>query len=229
MCLGERDKLIRSNGRGHFQQHCKERGTLGSAGERGALLGAGGGGDVWAERGMLLSASRPSHVRQGKDAVFGKQACFRAGSHFFRISSPLRVLPASPVREEPEAVGARRGRWSWDDLWLPGLGLHTLPCGPCCSWPGRTISPSSLSPTSVPSVQGALFAAQKDVEGMRGYVFKKKKSKHTQRNGRKDAVTCLQLNAGAFASLPPEMFGVTFITCSRARALRRGIYWGTWQ
>lgn len=59
--------------------------------------------------------------------------------------------------------------------------------------------------------------------------LKKKKANTHNERGRKDAVTCLQLNAGAFASLPPEMFGVTFITCSRARALRRGIYWGTWQ
>lgn len=170
----------------------KERGTPGSAGESGALTGAGGGGDLRAERGVLLCASRLPRVRQGKDAVFGKRARFRAGSHFFRLSSPLCALPVSPAREELEAVGDKLRRLSRDDLWLPGPGLHALPRGSCCSWPGRTISWSGLSPKAVPSARGALFAAQKDAEGLRGYVFfKKKKSKHTQLNGRKDAVTCL--------------------------------------
>ena len=44
---------------------------------------------------------------------------------------------------------------------------------------------SGLSHKSVPSVQGALFAEQKDLEGLRGYGFK-----NPQLNGRKDAVTC---------------------------------------
>lgn len=43
---------------------------------------------------------------------------------------------------------------------------------------------SGLSHKSVPSVQGALFAEQKDSEGLRGYGFK-----NPQLNGRKDAVT----------------------------------------
>lgn len=130
MCSGERDKLMRANGRGHFQQHCKERGRPGSTGERGALLSAGDGCDVQAEQGMLLCASWPSHVRQGKDAVFGKQARFRADSHFFRLSTPLFVLPASPAREEPEAVGPGSAAGRGMICGTPGRGSTRCPAVP---------------------------------------------------------------------------------------------------
>lgn len=70
---------------------------------------------------------------------------------------------------------------------------------------------------SVPSVQGALFAGQKDLEGLRGF-------KTPQLNGRKDAVTCFQARVGAL--FPPETFSVNFITCSRASAWQHEVLFG---
>lgn len=78
---------------------------------------------------------------------------------------------------------------------------------------------SGLSHKSVPSVQGALFAEQKDLEGLKGYGFK-----NSQLNGRKDAVTCFYPHAGAL--LPPETFRITFITCSHASARPCGVLFG---
>lgn len=87
-----------------------------------------------------------------------------AGFHFFiiiifsRLFLPLCAVWRA-VREEPVAPGGRCS--PWDDLWLWGPWLHTLSQCSHCSWLGRTISRSGLSGNSVPSVQGALCAAQR--------------------------------------------------------------------
>lgn len=87
------------------------------------------------------------------------------------------------------------------------LSPHRCPgrtlCGctvlaPCALLPARVSNyRSGLSHKSVPSVQGALFAEQKDLDGMRGYSFNK-----PHLSGKKDAVTCFELHAGPL--FPPK-------------------------
>lgn len=141
--------------------------SLGAGGARRgggwAAIGAEGGAAWDKERDALLCAGELSRARLSKDAgcvavttdsaLFGTSA-FLLGHGSFPPPLPCRGKVRMP---------------------LAGRALCAAPCpAPCALLPARVDNyRNGLCHKSLPSVQGASFAEQKDLEGMRGYGFKK--------------------------------------------------------